>query len=135
MDPLYYFILAAVIASFGISIAVRKAFLQIVEGKLPLHKVQTKLMVSVALVETIPILLLVLGFMNIEEAELNPLVVILIVGACMLFNFLINWFRYRDSLQQVEKDSLQKQQLTTTFQLSIFLVNAIPIVAIIATTL
>ncbi|MET3699064.1 ATP synthase subunit C [Bacillus oleivorans] len=135
MDPLYYFILAAVIASFGISIAVRKAFSQIVEGKLPLHKVQTKLMVSVALVETIPILLLVLGFMNIEEAELSPLVVILIVGAAMLFNFLINWFRYRDSIQQVEQDSLQKQQLSTTFQLSIFLMNAIPIVAIIATTL
>ncbi|GAA0340068.1 hypothetical protein GCM10008967_33040 [Bacillus carboniphilus] len=132
MDPLYYFMLAAVLASFGISFAVRNAFAQIAEGKISLTKIQSKLMIYVALVETLPIILLVLGFMNIDDAQLNPVILIAVVGGSVLFNFVMNFVRYRDAQLQVEDNPVLKQQLSTTFLLSLGLVNAIPVIAIVA---
>lgn len=132
MDPLYFFILAAVIASFGISFAVRKAFRQIAEGQMPLPKIQTDLMIYTAVAEVLPIVLIILGFKNLDDAKLNPIFVVVVVGAVILFNLLVNFFRYKEASLQLENDPIRKQQIATTHLLSFGLVNAFPVIAIVA---
>ena len=89
MDPLYYFVAAAVIGSFGVGFATRKALEEIAVDFDKRAAVQTTFFIRVAIIEVIPILLIVMGFMNISSSNTDFLVPLIIVAVSAILNFLL----------------------------------------------
>ena len=135
MDALYYFVLSAVIATFGIGWAVRSAIRDLSNGLERRESVHTKMFIKVAAVEAIPIILIVLGFINLADSTADAMLPLIIVGAVTFLNvFMI----YRTSADITSDPNIAKDlkaALTTLSFIGIMLVSTIPIVAVVASLL
>lgn len=130
MDALYFFIAAAVIASFGISITLRSSMEKLVLQPESLQKIQSKFFINVAIIEVIPIIMIVFGFITLMDSTINVIIPIVIVCASMLINFAMNVMKM-SALESQAPDL--KEKLMTFFLMGNVLMTAIPIVAIVAT--
>ena len=88
MDALYYFVLAAVIATFGIGWAVRTAIRELVNEPERKENIQTKLFIKVAVVETIPIILIIFGFINLSDSTSDVILPLIIVAVVTILNII-----------------------------------------------
>ncbi len=130
MDALYFFVLAAVIASFGISIALRSSMEKLVLEPETLPQIQSKFFISVAIIEVLPIILIVLGFIGLMDSTASAFIPLVIVGATVLINFIINLMK-KSALESQAPDL--KEKLMTFFLMGNVLMTALPIVAVVAT--
>lgn len=98
MDALYYIALAVLIATVGITLAVGKALDQMKEeqdeSKLPLY--QTHMFIRVAIVEAIPIVLVVLCFMNLEQSTTGKAVPVIIALGSTLLSMYALFMKYKN---------------------------------------
>ena len=132
MDALYFFVLAAIIATFGISWAVRNAIRELSLDFERREKIQTSMFMHVAIVETIPIILLVFGFMNLHTSTADILLPLIIVFAVTLFNMLLIYRASSDITNDLHTPEDIKVALKPLSLIGFVLVTSIPIVAIIA---
>ncbi|MCG1020259.1 hypothetical protein [Sutcliffiella horikoshii] len=130
MDALYFFVLAAVIASFGISIALRSSMEKLVLEPGTLPQIQSRFFIYVAIIEALPIILIVLGFINLMDSSVSVIIPLVIVGASVLINFIMNLMK-KNALESQAPDL--KEKLMTFFLMGNVLMTAIPIVAVVAT--
>lgn len=132
MDALIYFIIASFIATTGISLVVRNALKNIAVNPEEITTIQSKMFISVAVVEAIPILLIILGFNGIESSTMNstiPAILILFVAA-------INAFLIRRQSKELLIHHSTKEEakplISALEKISYALVTAIPIVGMVA---
>ena len=132
MDALYYFVLAAVIATFGIGWAVRKAIREVSNDLERKEKFQTSMFINVAIAETIPIILIVFGFTNLHKSTGDILLPLIIVGAATLLNILLIYRTSSDITNDLHTPGDLKDVLTKLSYTGFILVMSIPTIAVIA---
>lgn len=144
-NPSWLFVLAAAIAVIGIVIAFKQLAASLEEkifnkersGQEPFQKDLSSFFIKVAIIEAIPIILIVLGFINIETLpdgrDPSDLTIPLFL---VIFSFIfgvLNIFLTRGRLladQNIEGES--KAFINTVIFVGIGMVSAIPIIAAIA---
>ena len=97
-------------------------------GTLPL--IQSRFFIYVAIIEALPIILIVLGFINLMDSSVSVIIPLVIVGASVLINFIMNLMK-KNALESQAPDL--KEKLMTFFLMGNVLMTAIPIVAVVAT--
>ncbi|RKQ34340.1 hypothetical protein [Oceanobacillus halophilus] len=124
----YIPVLAAVIAVIGILAVFKRSVSQLKENPDNLEKIQTKLFIGVAISESIPILLIIYGFINMETvSSIDELFVpMVIVIALMVFSI---FYVFTQSRLDVEPE--HKPMIRTFGFMGMGLVNAIPIIALV----
>ena len=132
MDSLYFFVLAAIIATFGNSWAVRRAIRELSEDLERREKIHTSMFTHVAFVEIIPIILLVFGFINLHTSTVDIILPLIIVIAVTLFNILLIYRASSDIKNDLHTPEETKAALKTLSSIGFVLVMSFPIVAIIA---
>lgn len=127
----YIFVAAAALAVLPILFIFKICIEQVKDQDNPINgeKVQTKFFLWVALIEALPILLIVLGFMNqttaasIEELYAPGLIVFVLMGFATLFIFL---------QKSIGVPKEQKEFINTFSMVGLAIANAIPIMSIVA---
>jgi MFS family permease len=144
MNPAWFFVIATIIAVFGILFAFKNLMAHIrekiekgqeVRGE-SIQQEQTRFFIKVAMVEAIPILLIVFGFMQIgqiDEQAHNTLLPILIILGIVSFAFIQILFLKRDMVGHYDPISSESKTLVNTLiMIGLAMVSAIPIVSIVA---
>lgn len=130
MDALYLFVIAAVIASFGISIVLRSSMEKLVLEPQTFAQIQSRFFIYVAVIEALPLVLIVFGFMTLMDSTVNLFIPIAIVAVSVLVNFILNIMKKNELVSSAPD---LKEKLMTFFLIGNVLMAAIPIVAIVAT--
>lgn len=128
---LYIFVLAAVIAGLGIIRLFRSTLDDMLTNPESFQHYMTRFFTRVAMVEIIPILMLVLGFAFPPSEELvmsDAYIPLTIIAIIIIFNVLYT-FSQRSPAGTVEKELAQRIQ--TFIFVTIALANAIPFIAIV----
>ncbi|AST91448.1 MULTISPECIES: hypothetical protein [Sutcliffiella] len=129
MDAIYLFVIAAVIASFGITIVVRSTMDKVMETPEKLASLQSRLFIFVALIEVVPLILIVIGFMYLMDSTVNAILPLGVVILSVLVNF-ISLFVKKNEL--ISHESHVQNSLNTLFMIGTVLMAAIPLVAVVA---
>ncbi|WP_404470142.1 hypothetical protein [Sutcliffiella horikoshii] len=130
MDALYLFVIAAVIASFGISIVLRSSMEKLVLEPATFTQIQSRFFIYVAVIEALPIILIVFGFMTLMDSTVNLFIPITIVAVSVLVNFILNLIKKNELVGGAPE---LQEKLMTFFLIGNVLMTAIPLVAIVAT--
>jgi len=130
MDALYLFVIAAVIASFGISIVLRSSMEKLILEPQTFAQIQSRFFIYVAVIEALPLVLIVFGFMTLMDSTVNLFIPIAIVAVSVLVNFILNIMKKNELVSSAPD---LKEKLMTFFLIGNVLMAAIPIVAIVAT--
>lgn len=132
MDALIYFIFASFIATTGISYVVRNTLKNLAANPEQITNIQSKMFIGVAVVEAIPILLIILGYNGIESSTMNgtiPAIIIVIIAAT-------NTLLIRRQAKVLVIDHSTKEEakplISALEKISYALVTAIPIVGLVA---
>lgn len=132
MEALYYFVLAAVIATFGISWAVRTAIRELVNGPERKENIQTKMFIKVAVVEAIPIILIIFGFINLSSSNSDVIFPLIIVGAVTILNIISIYGTSSEITNDSNTPVDLKSAVKTLTMMGVTLVLAIPTIAVVA---
>ncbi|MDV2582415.1 hypothetical protein [Alkalibacillus haloalkaliphilus] len=137
MDPIWYFAIASIIAVIGIVIVFgqlsNKLEDQLNQGEVSsdfTQRLTTQLLIRVTIIEIVPILLIVFGFIQLTgtESSVIPLVLTLVVFAVGL----IRLFSKRDLLKHSNIDQRTKVFYQSTQKTAMMLAASFPIVTIVA---
>ncbi|MDX5475595.1 MAG: hypothetical protein LPK00_08650 [Bacillaceae bacterium] len=129
MDAIFFFVLGAVIASLGITIVVRSAMEKVVANRDKLHEIQTRLFTQVFIIEIIPILLIIVGFMYLQDSTANAILPLGVVLLSLIVNFILLFSKKNELISYEPKI---QTTLNTLFFIGLALMAALPIVAIVA---
>jgi F0F1-type ATP synthase membrane subunit c/vacuolar-type H+-ATPase subunit K len=140
----WFFVIATIIATFGISLIVNHAIDKIKEGYEKYKdekeaenirgREQTLLFMKVAIIEIIPIVLIVCGFLGIEISRIKhiehqmliPLVINIGFWVLAICTILLNLNT------KIKKNSFGKQEIKITAMIGIALASAFPIISVVA---
>lgn len=131
MDPIYFFVIAVLIATGGISFISRKALYDVAQKPGNLQSIQTKLFIGVALVEVIPIVLVVFGFTNLDQSTINPVTPLILVAIITVINGGHVFKTYLTLMGDADKQA--KEKLRMLFMVCLPLLMAFPIITGVAT--
>ncbi|WP_010648290.1 hypothetical protein [Oceanobacillus massiliensis] len=125
----YIFAAAAVIAVIGIIIVFKINLDKIKENPNLMEKAQTNFFIGVAISESLPLILIIYAFINIQEEPvpvdelyIPALIVIMMMVFAAFFIFL---------QQKVDVEEGQKQQVISFSMIALALANSIPIIALV----
>ncbi|UFT97761.1 hypothetical protein KO561_11055 [Radiobacillus kanasensis] len=138
MDASWFFVLASAIAVYGILFSFR-GFIREVHKLIEkgeelstdnIRNLQSSFFIKVAMVEAIPIILLVLGFMN-TPVESNPLVPAILIGAFYV-SALIQIMVLKQETIQLQENKSSTSVIQTLTMIGLTLTGSIPLISIIA---
>ena len=132
MDALYYFVIASVIATFGIGWAVRKAIRDLSNNLDKKENILTSMFIKVAVVEAIPIILIFFGFIILHTSTIDVMLPIVIVGTVTLLNILFISRTSADITNDLHTHKDVKSALKTLTYMGIMLISAIPFITVVA---
>ncbi|TQS72204.1 hypothetical protein DX933_14610 [Ornithinibacillus gellani] len=127
--PAYLFVAAAALAVLPISFIYKISIEKIKDNPKKIGEIQNKFFIWVGLAEALPIILVVLGYANMAQAEtleelfLPGIIVLLLIGYAVFFIFL------QRSIG-VPKDA--KEAIHTFSMVALMLSTSIPFIAIIS---
>lgn len=130
----YLFLLASLIAVFGMSLASNKMTNNLAEGQLTQQKIQsiqTKFFISAAVVELLPIVLIVLAFADLETGSISSIhmyIAIALIVLIWIITLVKMFFKGQETIKMVDGDS--KQQVTAAVYIAIAFMSGIPIASI-----
>jgi F0F1-type ATP synthase membrane subunit c/vacuolar-type H+-ATPase subunit K len=141
INPAWLFVLATIIAVLGILAAFKNLMAYVqqkIEAKeevnmLSLQKKQGQFFIKVALSESIPLILIVFGFMLMDSLENhNPFIPLVIIMAVLIFALFQVLTIRRNTLGYEEASTEIKTNVNTLCFLGGALISAIPIISIVA---
>ncbi len=132
MDALYYFVIAAIIATFGISWAVRTAIKELANGPDKKENIQTKMFMKVAIIEVIPLILIIFGYINIHTSSSDIIAPLVIVATVTLLNIIFIYGTSSEITKDINTPVDLKSAIMNLTMIGIALVSAIPIIAVVA---
>lgn len=125
----YYFVIATALAVLPISFIFKITIERIKENPDVLMKAQTNFFIWVALIEVIPIILVIFGFINMTPAEsinellIPGLIIIVLMGFGALFIFL---------QRTIDVTEETKDIINTFSMIGLAMINAIPLISIVS---
>lgn len=128
---------AAAIAVFGIIIAYRKSHQAILEGQSNYTKIQNKFFMNVAIIEALPIILIIFGFMMADGQTFSMAEIYIplaIVIALIIFSVFIVFSQISQATHLQRSNQIDTKTLNIARSMSIMalaLANAIPIVSLV----
>lgn len=128
MGP-YIFVIATIVAVLPILFIFKITVERVKENPNLKEKALIQFFIWVAIIETVPILLIVFGMMNLEsvprmeELYMPGIIIILTAGFAALFIFLQRTFDVEEEL---------KEFMNTSAMICLALANAIPLISIVA---
>lgn len=132
MDALYFFVIATVIATFGISYFVRKAIKQIAVNLEDRGKIHTNMFIGTALVEIVPIVLIVFGYVYLPFSSIDNTLPLIIVILSTALNLFLIYNTTNKFVRDLTASNELKGALKLAASLGYTLVMAIPIVSVIS---
>jgi F0F1-type ATP synthase membrane subunit c/vacuolar-type H+-ATPase subunit K len=124
---LYIFVIAAAIAVIGILLIFKRQVEQIKEDPSRVGVAQQNFFIGTAIIEIVPILLLIYGIVNLETVPVEEIYVpVVIVALLMVFSVFFILLQ-----RAVDVDEESKQPVTTFSFVAIAMANAIPLIAIV----
>ncbi|MBY0099192.1 hypothetical protein [Mesobacillus maritimus] len=141
VNPAWLFVLAAIIAALGILAAFKNLMLHVQErieqneelSMQSLQKKQGQFFIRVAMSESIPLLLIVFGFISMDSSkEQNPFIPLLLILAVLIFVLFQVINIRRNVLGFGETTTELKNIVNTLCFLGGALMCAIPIISIVA---
>ncbi|MGX1265332.1 F0F1-type ATP synthase membrane subunit c/vacuolar-type H+-ATPase subunit K [Rossellomorea marisflavi] len=132
---LYLMALAAIVATTGIGIVIRKAMRELATNSDQRQQIQSRMFIGVAIAEMLPLILIVLGFTMLESFTGSVVVPVAITIAVTVVNFVILLRTFLDLVKDPHADKQAKAIVQTTFFIGYALMTAIPIIAIVASVI
>ncbi|MGD6833623.1 hypothetical protein ACQCT5_15740 [Sutcliffiella halmapala] len=129
MDAIYLFVIAAVVACFGIAILLRSSMEQLAKHPENISQIQTRLFMFVAFIEALPIVLIVFGFMTLADSSADLIIPLVIVVVSVVINAVINLLKRNELVANYPE---VKSTINSLFLVGNALMAAIPVVAIVA---
>lgn len=124
---LYIFVLAAALAVFGILIMYKKNVERLKEDPSQVGEVHKSFFMSTAVIEALPIVLLILGIVNVEPVPMEdiylPAIIIVMLAAFSIFFIFLQ--------RAVGTDEDSKPVVNNFSMIAIMMSNAIPIIALV----
>ncbi|GGF26199.1 hypothetical protein GCM10010954_26510 [Halobacillus andaensis] len=146
LKPSWIFVAASLIAVVGIVFCFKKFMNDIqrkMDNKTPIRaeamqKENSRFFISVAIVEIIPVILIVIGFLMIDSLSealsgTEAALPLLIIAAIFLFGVINMVLTNKETLTVGTGQNEEKQAITTFTFIGIALTSSIPIVSVIAT--
>ncbi len=127
--------LAAIVATTGIGIVIRKAMRELATNPDQRQQIQSRMFIGVAIAEMLPLILIVLGFTMLESFTGSVVVPVAITIAVTVVNFVILLRTFLDLVKDPHADKQAKAMVQTTFFIGYALMTAIPIIAIVASVI
>lgn len=129
MHSSYFFMLAVIIAILGISVNFKIHIEKLKENPANRNIIQSRFLIGVALIEVIPIILIVFGFMNLTSvSSINELT---IPGFVTILTALLGiFFAFMQSKVDVTDEA--RGTINTFTYIGISLMMSFPIIAIIS---
>jgi hypothetical protein len=143
MNPAWLFVIATIIAVFGILVSFKKR-MGYIQSKIEerqvfsietFQKEQTRFFISIAIVEAVPIFLIVYGFIQIEQSYgqtfniILPLIIIITILIIALVYLLVI---RRDTLGMGEIPKESRNIVNTFVLIAAGLISAFPAISVIA---
>ena len=128
MNSAYYFAFAAILAVIPILLLYKINVEKIKENPDDFGSVQTKFFIGVAISETLPIILIVLGMMDLTSA--SSMEELYIPGLIVIISFIFAPF-FILLQKSVGVPEEAKQKVNTFSMISWAMVNAIPIISLV----
>jgi uncharacterized membrane protein len=144
INPAWLFVLATAIAVIGILFAFKNLMASLQDKidngqEIKIGSMQqetTRFFITVAIVEAIPILLIMYGFMQIEKLEgqsVNILLPQLIIIGILIFALIHVLMVRRDTLGHRDESTEETKTIVTTLMfIGLVMIGAIPIVSFVA---
>ena len=129
MDAIYLFVIAAVVACFGIAILLRSSMEQLATHPENISQIQTRLFMFVAIIEGFLIVLIIFGFMTLAESSANLTFPFVIVLVSVIVNAILNVLKRNELIANYPE---VKDMINSLFLVGNALMAAIPLVAIVA---
>lgn len=132
MDTVYYLLIASIIATIGIGVVMRQAIKSMYKEPENREKIQTEMFIQVAIVEIIPLICIVLGYLYMEQSDIGitlPLILVLLTTFINGGSIAVVTSKLRSQSETTEQE---KEMLATMTGIGIALVLAIPIVSIVS---
>ncbi|MGD7049155.1 hypothetical protein FZC83_09925 [Rossellomorea marisflavi] len=129
---LYVMALAAIVATTGIGIVIRKAMREMAATPDQRQQIQSRMFIGVAIAEALPLILIVLGFIMLESFTGSVVVPVAIIIAVTAINFVVLLRTFLDLVKDPHADKQTKTMVQTTFFIGYALMTAVPIIAIVA---
>lgn len=124
--------LAAIVATTGIGIVIRKAMREMAATPDQRQQIQSRMFIGVAIAEALPLILIVLGFIMLESFTGSVVVPVAIIIAVTAINFVVLLRTFLDLVKDPHADKQTKTMVQTTFFIGYALMTAVPIIAIVA---
>ncbi|MCA0984415.1 hypothetical protein LCL89_10190 [Halobacillus yeomjeoni] len=130
----FLFLLASVIAVIGIAFVSSKMMTRLSESKLDenlIQKEQTKFFISSAIVEIVPIVLIVVAFASLENSTLSTGAVYISIGLMVIVWLTVLakvFMKGQETVQSVEEN--YKQQVKGVVFISLAFLSGIPLASI-----
>ena len=142
MDAGWFFVIASLIAVIGVVVAFKQLVHQVGEmidrgdtiNEGVLQAQMTRFFMKVAIIEAIPIILIVLGFMQIGEStgdsnQMIPLTIILLIFVFGIINVMLS---KNGLFIRKEIDSSTRSSLNMLNFIGIAFVSSVPLISVIA---
>jgi F0F1-type ATP synthase membrane subunit c/vacuolar-type H+-ATPase subunit K len=129
LDAIYLFVIAAVVACFGIALLLRSSMEQLAMHPENISQIQTRLFMFVAFIEALPIVLIVFGFMTLAHSDADLIIPLVIVLASVVINAILNLIKRNELAGNYPE---VKSTINSLFLVGNALMAAIPVVAIVA---
>ena len=129
MHASYYFVIATALAVLPIAFIFKISLERLIEDPSSIEKTQTKFFLWIAVVETLPILFVIFGFINAEpvqtmnELMMPGIIVVMLAAFGVIFILLQRLSRIPEEI---------KGTVNTFVAIGIALINSIPIISIVA---
>ena len=131
MNAFYLFALATVIATTGMGIVIRNTLQKVSQQPKEKATFATKMFLGVALIEVVPIICLILGFINLEKTSGSHDIPLLVTVLFTIGN--AGWcIAKKHSLTIHAKEKETKDGIKEVTLLGLGLILAIPIISIVA---
>ncbi|GGA64569.1 hypothetical protein [Ornithinibacillus halotolerans] len=127
MSSAYYFALAAILAVLAILLVFKLNVEKLKENPQQIGQVQTRFFIGVAVAESIPIVLIILGFLGLETV--SSIEELYIPGAIVIFSMIFAPF-FIMLQKSVGVPEEAKQTINTFSFIGIAMANAIPIISL-----
>ena len=123
----YIFVIAAALAVFGILMMYKKNVERLKEDPSQIGEAHRSFFIGTAVIEALPIVLLILGLVNLEPVPMEdiylPAIIIVLLAAFSVFFIFLQ--------RAVGTDEESKQAVNNFSMIAIMMSNAIPIIALV----
>lgn len=127
MIKIYYFVIAALLSVISLVVVLKVNLDKVIDDPKRMYEVQKSFLIGVALSKIIPVVLIIIGIVQMKQAEMNDLIVpIIVILVALLAAFI--FMSYKKKINAKEEVTIAVHTLVKMARPLLF---SIPLMAII----